>query len=482
MANQSYSPVYDANNNITGYNVVDQSGASKFVANTPPAGGGSSGGSGNSSGGLNALGVVDGPAPAGSQKSANGNYVSPSGIQYTGSPDSSRATRYDVGGGSATDALESTILNNAQPESEADIQARIEAGYAQEIAAIKATYAGIMSGQVAVGQQNAGRTRASAAASGVLGQDIGNSEQASQAATEQQAEATIAAEEAAKEGDVYGQINTQAENEYQTERANFNTAQNNELSYLQTRAKDTQAQVASIAATTDLSKLDQATYDSLYAKAGFDTPDEFNAYYNASRQAALQGVKLVGDSTTGFYMPVVDSSGNVSYKNVIKGKPITGSIGTGGAYIYDPTTGQVQTVQPTVNKIITSGGILYSVNPTTNKATPLTKKSSSTSSKVGWGDDLQSTLAVQSYAEGNADAYNKKYGTSYTPDQLIAAAKSSPDAFLVILNEALGSGVYNPTAVAPVQSDPNAIDTTSLQDSIDNSGSSDTTDTTGTGG
>lgn len=389
---------------------------------------------------MNSAGVVQSQAPAGSTPNNDGTHTSPSGVQYTQPPASDSVGRYPTDPGDGIN-----LVGNAAPEDPSAITARISDEYAQEVAAIKSITADQIASQDKVNAQDEGATRATSAATGVLGSDMGNDNQTRAQEQSQSADQQIQSSEESQLAGIQQNISTAAEGEYTTEKSAYTTA-------LQNKISSTQSTIQSMAANTPLSSLSQNEYDSLYASAGFDTPEEFNAYYTAAGQAAKLGTKLVGSDAVGYFLPQIDpTSGNVTYSNVIMPKPTAGS--QYGTYQYNPTTGNVETVSPgTTGKIITSGGQLWLVpmqngSPTGGKAVPLTQKTTGTgsSTKGGWSKaTIDQQLAVQSTIMSEAQAAN------YTQDQTnaaIEAVQSDPTKFLDVLNVAFDSGTYQPTAL-----------------------------------
>lgn len=423
---------------------------------------------------LSSTGIVQGAAPAGSTDNGDGTFTSSTGIKYTSGPSTDKVGRYPSSSAGASDST--TLDQSETPESEESIQSRIEDSYATQISAINSVKADLLQKQGVVNANNEGRTRATAASSGVLGQDIGNENQDSAAAESAAANKAIEDASASEIAALQSKASDTAESEYNTEKGNYQT-------YLKSKISDTQAKVGTIAASTPLEDLPQTEYDSLYASAGFDNPDEFNAYYEASRTAALQGVKLTGSDTTGYYMPVVGADGKVSYQNVIKAKPVPISGSQYGNYVYDPTTGDVQAVsQGSTSKVITSGGRLWLVpmkngSPTGGAAQALTPQSAGSTAKVGW--DKASTdqqLAVQSWIEGQAG------GDTASEQHYLQVVQSNPDAFLTALNSAFEAGTYIPAALDSTATDSSAADAAaqSAQDAADAAANS--ADSVDTGG
>lgn len=345
--------------------------------------------------------------------------------------------------GSTVDGAESAYQAASAPEDPATVAKRVEANFAGVLAAIKTRYAALTNAQGIKNEAASGRTRATQAASGTLGGDFGNEALANTDESNQAALGSIAAEEANAEAGVGSQINTQVESEIQSQRGTSQKALQDRITYLSGVADKARSQIGTISATTDLSTLPQDTYDSLYQKAGFDTPEEFNAYYEASRNAALQGVKLVGDSATGYYMPSVGKDGTVSYKNVIGAKQELVSGSQYGNFAYDPTSNTVKTISPGQStQIKSAGGQLWAVDVKTNTAKPITPKYSGVD-KVGWSKaSVDQQLAVQRTIEAEAKAAGKD------PAPYLTAVQQNPDAFLTTLNGAVDAGYYVPVSVS----------------------------------
>ena len=377
-------------------------------------------------------------------------YTPPAAAAPATSSDSSstKVARYPSAGVSSSSKVdddENDYQNASKQESYNDIEQRILGSYSSEIAAIKAAEAAALTAQAPINAQAEGRTRASSAASGTLGTDFGNSQQGAAEKTSSDNNNKIVSDYETKINDLQNQAAQQAESEYSGERSSAQQAAKDKITYDQQQQATTQSKIQQIAAATSLDDLSQDEYDSLYANSGFSSGDEFNAYYNAARQAAIQGTKLVGDSTTGWYVPQIDSNGNLTYKNVIK--PIVKPTAT-GAYQFDPDTGEVKTIAGAQNKIITSGGRIWSIDPTTNKATALTSRvATAADGKVGYQKaTVDQQLAVHAWIESQP-------GSDAQKQQALANVQSSPDYFMTALNGALQSGIYVPAAVSSDSSD-----------------------------
>ncbi len=416
-------------------------------------------------------------ADSGEQKTYSGG-VTPEESSYasTGStsPQTTQVTRYPTSssstGSAGVTAAQNAYGESVKPESDASIEARIQSEYSGELAAIRSKYADITAQHLTSDKAQEGRTRANASAEGTLGGDFGNAEQSTAERATADDIASVKAQQAAEEAGVGTAVRTATEAERQAQKGTYQQSLKENVGTAQQKVKDTQSMIQQVAAATDLNSLDQKEYDTLYANSGFDTPELFNKFYEASHQAAIAGTKLLGDATTGYYVPQVGPDGQLSYKNVI---PAIVKPTQYGAYTFDANTGEVKTIAPAQPKIVSSGGRLWSVDPKTNEAKALTSATAASGGKVGWqAANTDQHLAVVSYAENQANAYNKKYGTSYTPQQIISAAQSNPDAFLTVLNLAAGSGIYNPASVYvdPASQDTSTMDaaTQAAQDAADN--------------
>lgn len=405
-------------------------------------------------------------APAGSVQTSDAPVLGPAapGASSTGSgAAATKVPRYPstvTPGGTPTpnavDAAETAYQTSTTPETPEAVSARVGAMYAQELAGIKAHFADVMAGEKVTSANSTGRTRASAAAGGVLGMDFGNQELDATDKVNKQNEQNVSDQESAAEGAVYSKENTDVENELQSQKTTNQTALQQKISYLKDQATAAQSQVATIAGTTALADLPQDTYDSLYQKAGFDTPEEFNAYYEAAHNAALMGVKLVGDATTGYYTPQIDpSTGQISYNNVIKAKkdPIAISGSQYGNYVYNQDSGEITTVSPGQQyQIKSAGGQLWRIENSSGKATPLTPKYTGVT-KVGWDHaTVDQQLAVQRWIEDQSQQEGKD------PSTYIKQVQGDQTAFLTALNASLDAGYYTPITVQQTGTDTSADD------------------------
>lgn len=424
------------------------------------------------------------------------------GSQDGGAPSSAATGRYPTGytapavapaapAQSSQDQAETSYQQSTAPEDPAVIQNRVEGEYSGEIASIKNYYAALTASQNTVNANNSGKTRATASSQGELGQDIGNAEQANTETSNEAALDSITKEEQAAEGTVEGNVASTVESEISSERATGQAAAAQKITYLSQQAQQAQSQIATVAAVTDLASLPQDEYDSLYEASGFSTPEQFNTYYSAVRQSALTGGKTIGDATTGVYQQQQDgtykkvipgTAGTVgdpttgvwqlqsdgTYKNVIPAQPKIGSIGTGGSYVYDPSSGNITTIKPQASQYKSVGGVLYAVDPTTNKATAI---ASSPSNASGWA----STKSGSDQEKAAILSYTNSLGLSKTQsDALTEAIKTNPDAYYSALGNAAQGGFYTNLNVSPGAPGADAA-AQDMQDAADNTSNTDTT-------
>lgn len=379
---------------------------------------------------------------------------------------------------SPEDAAESTYQSESTPEDPAAIASRIQAEYAPEIQSIQNYYNSLLASQTTANTAASGSTRAEEAESGELGQDMGNAETANQNSINAQNLGVITDKENAAEGAVEGTESTEEESEVMAEKTQQQTATGQEIGYLSSKASAAQSQIGTIAGTTDLASLPQDEYDSLYEASGFATPEQFNTYYNAARQSAQLGVKTIGDATTGVWSQQADGSykqiipgakntigdpttgvwqlqSDGTYKNIITAQPKVGSIGAGGSYVLNPTTGAIQTIAPTAHKIVSSGGVIYSVDPSTNAATPLTSTKNGWAGATGSSGD-QEKAAIAGYIQSIGGDVNAT----------ITNIQADPNAYYQYLDAATNAGYYTPVAGLQPQSNTDNTDA-ATNESID---------------
>ncbi|MDE1944835.1 MAG: hypothetical protein KGI03_00985 [Patescibacteria group bacterium] len=392
------------------------------------------------------LGAQPSAAPASSQGStpAVGRY--PSGYQPPSSVPGQTPTPQ-----SATDKAETAYMSATAPEDPSAITSRIHSEYQAEIDAIKQYYNGVLASQQVAGQELAGKTRATAAASGELGQDIGTAQQYSAGETEVAAEQSIAEAAAKDVGAVTSKEAAAIEGEIQGQKSTYQGALGKAVTYAGQRASTAQAQLSTIAGSYALNDLPQNLYDSLYEASGFSTPQQFNTYYNAARVAAQTGGKTLGDAKTGVYQQQLDGTWKKiipGSDNSIVGDPTSGlySRQEDGSYkqviapqlkaaagvgIYNPTTGEIVHATP---KIVSSGGVIYSVDPTTNRAIQLT------ANKTGWtatgGAADQEKAAIMSYLTS--------LGTTIDYNATLKKIQSDPTTYYNALGSASQSGYFTP--------------------------------------
>lgn len=351
----------------------------------------------------------------------------------------------NVSGNDPVAGAEAKFLESAPKPNLDEIESQIRDSMGSEISTIKSMYADMLAKQDITNKQREGRTRASSAAGGVLGTDFGNAEQNQAKGESDAANSAIYNEEMNKLAALDNSALSQGRTIYESRLGTYQGAQKDNIQFRKDAISKTHQMLSSIAATTKLEDLPQAQYDSLYANSGFSTPEEFNAFYDASRMATLQGTKLVGDASTGFYIPQLGSDGQLTYKNVIK--PII-KPSQYGAFQFDPSTGDVKSVAPAMPKIVSSGGRIWSIDPTTNKAVALTSASAGAGGKVGWGKaNLDQQIAAQSWIEQEA----QKGGRDASP--YLKQIKDDPDAFLQALQGASEAGIYVPAALSVDSSD-----------------------------
>ncbi len=419
-----------------------------------------------------------------SDTSTNKTYNTPSGKQVTldasgnpvSAPSNTPEGRYPTGyvapgtGDSTQKSSEQTqedkTYAGTKAEDPAVIAKRINDEYAAELQSIRNYYAGITSQQVEANKTSSGKTRALVSASGELGQDIGSAQQDETETQNREKLATIGREEQVKEAGVRSTIASTTESEIQSEKATEQAGETAHLSFLSAEAQKAQSQIATVAGTSDLANIPQNEYDSLYEASGFATPEQFNTYYNAVRQSALTGGKTIGDATTGVYQQQSDGSWkNVikgskdtlgdptagvwqkqddgTYKNIIPAQPKIGSIGAAGSYVFDPTTKTVKTIKPAAPKIVSSGGVIYSVDQNTQKATQLTKSIDGWSGAKGAAGD-QEKAAILSYIHG------KTLGLSDADAKaLTEAVQTNPKAYYNALANAAQAGIFVPITISP---------------------------------
>lgn len=374
-----------------------------------------------------------------SQAAANQAAAADLGVTVPGASTVSPAAtpRYPSSGDTTTtspaDSAESTYQSDSAAEPEGDIASRVASEYSGEISSIQNYYNTLISQATTANTEASGKERATESAEGELGSPIGNTaEQAQDNANLENSESVVAAENNA-EGAVEGQEASQTESEITAERGQQQTADQNAVTYAQDKATQTQTQIATVAGTTALSDLPQDEYDALYEASGFTTPQQFNDYYQAMATAAKTGAKTIGDATTGVWQQQADGT----WKSVIPAPLKTGSLGANGGYVFDPNSGQVTTVSPTTPKIVSSGGIIYAIDPSTNEATPLTSK---TGGSKGSGWDGTGTGTDQEKA--GIMSYLSSLGSTIDMQATLKKIESDPDTYYQALGAASQNGYY----------------------------------------
>lgn len=402
----------------------------------------------------------------GETKTYSGAVTPEEGLYYaTGSttPDTTKVTRYpsstSTSGTSGVTAANKAYQASITPESDADIESRIQGEYADSLAAIRSKYADITAEHMTDDKAQEGRTRAASSANGTLGGDFGNAQQSTAERATSNDLQSVRDAQAADEESVLSQVRSGVESERQGQKATYQKATSDNLAAAQQKVKDTQAMIQQVAGATSLDQLDQSEYDTLYANSGFESPELFNSFYEAAHQAALSGTKLLGDATTGYYVPQVGADGQVSYKNVI---PAIVKPTQYGAYTFDASTGDVKTIAPAQPKIVSSGGRLWSIDPKTNDAIALTPASAASTGKVGWQSaNTDQQIAAYSFIEREATSAGKD------PKHYLDLMRSNPDAFLVALNGAVQAHLYTAAAVTPYDQVQTDSTDSSNQDAID---------------
>lgn len=169
-------------------------------------------------------------------------------------------------------------LDTAGPD-EAKIRADAQAAVQAQIDAIKNTYTGILAQADITGQNNLGRTRATAARGGTLGSDFGNADLANTAQLNDQQKQTILAERDSKISAIMTGATTRADTliENAKNRASTNTAAY--LDHLKSVADATKADIVNLAKSgASINDLTDQEYNTLLDQSGM-TPEQFHASF-----------------------------------------------------------------------------------------------------------------------------------------------------------------------------------------------------------
>ena len=372
------------------------------------------------------------------------------------------ATRYPTTTPTQTpvQGAQADYAQDVTPEDPAAKAARIQAEYAAEIASIQQYYGNLVSGAQKANVNTEGAVRSIQGAAGSLFSPTGVSAIKKEQEAGQARVNAIGDEMQTKIASIQSGIAAKIEEETINEKTTKTAADLARITELKTQQEEAQKKMATIAAATALKDLSQPEYDALYEAAGFANADEFNTYYESMRQSAMTGGKTIGDAKSGVYqqqqdgswkivIPATDAIGTPetgvwkqkddgTYANVIPAQPKIGAIGAQGSYVFNPSSGKIDVIKPAAPKIVASGGVIYSVDPTTSKATPLT----SSASQDGW-----------SGAKGSAGNQEKAAVLSYINSlginddqkkQLQSAVKSNPDDYYNALAKASQAGFFIP--------------------------------------
>ena len=239
----AYSPVYDEQNRITGYNVTDPNGVSRFESSQAPT-----------------------PTPA------TVTTRTPGGVPYSGGSE-----QFDPGGANdktpVTPVNEATIRENARK----DVQAQIDA--VNEL-----TQTELASARVR-GTERSGRTRALSASTGVIGSPIGDTQEEKTYQANVQEERAISAASAEKISNILAGVNTRADSLIQNAKTSASKNATDYSTFLKDQA--TQARTDFTALATSGAELTSEQRQKLLDQTGYDS---------ATFDQLYQGLKIANSN------------------------------------------------------------------------------------------------------------------------------------------------------------------------------------------
>lgn len=195
--------------------------------------------------------------------------------RYTGDVTASGGA---YGAGAAAATQPGGIFDTAAPD-EAKIRADAQTAVQAQVDSIKNTYAGILQQAAVTGQNDLGRTRATAARSGTLGSDFGNAElDTTQKNNDANAQA-IAAERDQKITTLLGAADDRATAQIEADKNRAATNSENYLNFLKSNADQAKSDVKDMAAaglTPD--QLPQDKFNQLVDQTGY-TPEQLQAEF-----------------------------------------------------------------------------------------------------------------------------------------------------------------------------------------------------------
>lgn len=297
------------------------------------------------------------PVPTGGIFAGGGQTVQQGNAQYNATTDAAKATGptnpmtgapISSGTGASpryTSGLAAAQANyeNPQTRSLADINKEVSDQFQAAITAITGYYNNLTATQTKTNENNSGRARANAAAAGTLGGDFGNMALGAADKENNAALATIEAGKNKEIQDVYNKVSSTARDEYQTELNNANDTAKRRLDVATAQTTEARNNIKSAASQTDLKDMSPDQLQKMFQSSGFSTMEDFTAFYNGSRQSALNAnysapSQLADGSVVQYYKNPV--TGETTVKELVgaKEKPI--NIPRGGTLV-DPVTGKV---------------------------------------------------------------------------------------------------------------------------------------------
>lgn len=246
---------------------------------------------------------------------------------------------------------------------EGAIRARAMSAIQGQINAIDNVYASMLANQKITNENNAGRTRATSARSGLLGSDFGNTNAAKTDTLGTDALNTIEAQKSGAIQTLMGNANTRADD--QIEKEKNQSMKNSEawLGYLKGNADSAKTDIANYAkAGVKYNDLTDTEYKTLLDQSGLD-PEKFKALFVLNQPVASIATSSTTRGPNGnsiYHVVTRDAQGNFKTDNIDLGFAVPvdwkeTNMGNGSIIFYNPSN-------PTENHI-------YSASASGNKPT-----------------------------------------------------------------------------------------------------------------
>ena len=209
-------------------------------------------------------------------------------------------------------------------QSEDEIRRSLDAQLSASLGAIRSKYATLKGEAVQAGKQQLGRTRAGAAASGVLGSTFGEAELGAQEQKNLEAQRLLEEQQATEESQARYGIDEATRKRFVEEREYAGKESDRQLAALEKTASSARENIKNIATTSRFDDIPTSTVESLFTQSGFSTPEEFKSFFEAARQAATKkNVELKEMKDGGWVKFTTDPiTGEITTDQVVKAPPV----------------------------------------------------------------------------------------------------------------------------------------------------------------